>query len=112
MKNIHKRYDNEVIVQGIKLLKKYGIEYKALVMFGVPNQTKESIAYTLDFLNKYEVNIRPTAYTPFYEMNHNMNEEQISKYDKRTYYEGIPNLSYRDFLKLIYDTKDYKTILK
>lgn len=81
-------------------------------MFGVPNQTKESIAYTLDFLNKYEVNIRPTAYTPFYEMNHNMNEEQISKYDKRTYYEGIPNLSYRDFLKLIYDTKDYKTILK
>ena len=109
---IHKRYDNEVIIQGINLLKKYGIEYKALVMFGVPNQTKESIAYTLDFLNKYEVNIRPTAYTPFYEMNHNMNEEQISKYDKRTYYEGIPNLSYQDFLKLIYDTKDYKTILK
>ena len=112
LKNIHKRYDNEVIVQGIKLLKKYGIEYKALVMFGVPNQTKESIAYTLDFLNKYEVNIRPTAYTPFYEMNHNMNEEQISKYDKRTYYEGIPNLSYQNFLKLIYDTKDYKAILK
>lgn len=112
LESINKRYDNEVIIQGIELLKKYGIEYKALVMFGVPNQTKESIAYTLDFLNKYEVNIRPTAYTPFYEMNHNMNEEQISKYDKRTYYEGIPNLSYRDFLKLIYDTKDYKTILK
>ena len=112
LESIHKRYDNEVIVQGIKLLKKYGIEYKALVMFGVPNQTKESIAYTLDFLNKYEVNIRPTAYTPFYEMNHNMNEEQISKYDKRTYYEGIPNLSYQNFLKLIYDTKDYKAILK
>lgn len=112
LESIHKRYDNEVIIEGIKLLKKYNIEYKALVMFGVPNQTKESIAYTLDFLNKYEVNIRPTAYTPFYEMNHNMNEEQISKYDKRTYYEGIPNLSYPDFLKLIYDTKDYKTILK
>lgn len=112
LESINKRYDNEVIIQGIKLLKKYGIEYKALVMFGVPNQTKESIAYTLDFLNKYEVNIRPTAYTPFYEMNHNMNEEQISKYDKRTYYEGIPNLSYQNFLKLIYDTKDYKTILK
>ncbi|MCI8412041.1 MAG: radical SAM protein [Clostridia bacterium] len=111
LKSINKRYDNKVIVEGIKLLQKYGIEYKALVMFGVPNQTKESIKYTLDFLNKYNVNIRPTAYTPFYEMNHNMNEEQISKYDKRTYYEGIPNLSYRDFLKLIYDTKNYKEIL-
>lgn len=111
LKSINKRYDNKVIVEGIKLLQKYDIEYKALVMFGVPNQTKESIKYTLDFLNKYNVNIRPTAYTPFYEMNHNMNEEQISKYDKRTYYDGIPNLSYRDFLKLIYDTENYKKIL-
>lgn len=111
LKSINKRYDNKIIVEGIKLLQKYDIEYKALVMFGVPNQTKESIKYTLDFLNKYNVNIRPTAYTPFYEMNHNMNEEQISKYDKRTYYEGIPNLSYRDFLKLIYDTENYKKIL-
>ena len=74
LKSINKRYDNKVIVEGIKLLQKYDIEYKALVMFGVPNQTKESIKYTLDFLNKYNVNIRPTAYTPFYEMNHNMNE--------------------------------------
>lgn len=112
LKSINKRYDSEVIVKGIKLLQKYNIEYKALVMFGVPKQTKEGIKYTLDFLNKYNVNIRPTAYTPFYEMNHNMNEEQISKYDKRTYYEGIPDLSYRDFLKLIYDTKNYKKILK
>ena len=111
LKSINKRYDNKIIVEGIKLLQKYDIEYKALVMFGLPNQTKESIKYTLDFLNKYNANIRPTAYTPYYEMNHNMNEEQISKYDKRTYYEGIPNLSYRDFLKLIYDTENYKKIL-
>ena len=112
LKNINKRYDNNAIVKGIKLLKKYNIEYKALVMFGVPNQTKESIKFTLDFLNRYKVKVRPTAYTPFYEMNHNMNEEQISKYDKRTYYEGIPDLSYRDFLELIYDTENYKKILK
>ncbi len=112
LKSINKRYDSEVIVKGIKLLQKYNIEYKALVMFGVPNQTKEGIKYTLNFLNKYNVNIRPTAYTPFYEMNHNMNEEQISKYDKRTYYEGIPDLSYKDFLRLIYDTKNYKKILE
>ena len=80
-------------------------------MFGLPNQTKESVEYTLDFLNKYKVKIRPTAYTPFYEMNHNMNEEEISRYDKRTYYEGIPGISYSDFLRLIYDTKNYKQIL-
>ncbi len=112
LENINKRYQQQEITKGIELLKKYNIEYKALIMFGVPNQTKESIKYTLDFLNKYEVNIRPTAYTPFYEMNHNMNAEQISHYDKRTYYEGIKDLSYGQFLRLIYDTKNYKEILK
>lgn len=111
LNSIEKNYDSNDIIQGIDLLKKYNIEYKALVMFGVPNQTKEGIKYTLDFLNNQNVTIRPTAYTPFYEMNHNMNAEQISKYDKRTYYEGIKNLSYGDFLELIYNTKEYKKIL-
>ncbi len=109
--SINKRYDRKNIIKGIELLKKYNIEYKALIMFGLPEQTKESIKYTLDFLNEKKVTIRPTAYTPFYEMNHNMNAEQISQYDKRTYYEGIQDLSYGDFLKLIYDTKQYKEIL-
>lgn len=111
LNSIEKQYDRDGITEGIKLLKKYGIEYKALIMFGVPNQTKDGIKYTLDFLNSEKVTIRPTAYTPFYEMNHNMSAEQISKYDKRTYYEGIKNLSYGDFLKLIYNTQEYKEIL-
>lgn len=111
LNNINKRYKQDKIINGIKLLQKYGIEYKALIMFGVPKQTKESIKYTLDFLNKYKVTIRPTAYTPFYDMKRNMSIEEISHYDKRTYYKGIKNLNYGDFLKLIYDTDDYKSIL-
>lgn len=111
LESINKRYDNKSIKKGIKLLKKYGIEYKALIMFGVPNQTKESIRYTLDFLSENDVNIRPTAYTPFYEMTEQMTPEQISKYDKRTFYKGIEGLSYGKFLELIYDTKEYKKIL-
>lgn len=111
LENVNKKYDSKVILEGINLLQKYNIEYKALVMFGMPNQTKNNIKYTLDFLNTHNVKIRPTAYTPFYEMNCNMNAEQISKYDKRTYYEGINNLSYGDFLRLIYDTPNYKQIL-
>ena len=111
LESIDKKYDSKVVTKGIKLLQKYGIEYKALIMFGVPNQTKESIKYTLDFLSENNVNIRPTAYTPFYEMNENMDLDQIAKYDKRTFYKGIEGLSYGNFLELIYDTKEYKKIL-
>ncbi len=112
LKNIKKEYQHSRIDEGIKLLQKYGITYKALVMFGVPKQTKENIKYTLDFLNERNVTIRPTAYTPFYEMTPDMSLDEISHYDKRTYYEGINNLSYGNFLRLIYNTEDYKEILK
>lgn len=110
--NIKKQYDLNNMIQGINLLKKYNIEYKALIMFGVPNQTKTGIEYTLDFLYKNGLNVRPTAYTPFYKLSSDMSEAEIALYDKRTYYEGINDLSYGDFLRLIYDTKNYKKILK
>ena len=111
LNSIDKRYDRDAIADGINMLRKYGIEYKALVMFGVPNQTRENILYTIEFLKKMGLEIRPTAYTPFYEMNHYMTAEQISRYDKRTYYDGIDGLSYADLLRLIYDTESYQKVL-
>lgn len=109
--DLKRSYNTQNIIDGINLLKKYNIEYKALIMFGVPNQTKESILATLDFLSNYNVTIRPTAYTPFYEMGADMSAEEISKFDKRTYYNNMDGLSYSDFLKLIYDVDNYKKIL-
>ena len=74
-------------------------------------ETKRTSAVT-EFLKEKGLKIRPTAYTPFYEMNHNLTAEQISKYDKRTYYAGIENLSYADFLRLVYDTDNYQKVLR
>lgn len=110
--NLNRNYDTNYIVNGIKILNKYNIEYKALIMLGVPNQTIDSILNTLNFLSKYKVIIRPTAYTPFYEMNSNMSAKEISKFDKRTFYNNIDDLSYERFLKLIYNVDEYKNILE
>ncbi len=110
--NLNRNYDTNYIVNGIKILNKYNIEYKALIMLGVPNQTIDSILNTLNFLNKYNVTIRPTAYTPFYEMNSNMSAEEISKFDKRTFYNNIDDLSYERFLNLIYNVDEYKNVLE
>lgn len=111
LEKINKRYDFQNLNLAIGLLNKYNIELKALVMFGMKGQNKDNILKTLDYLSEKKLVIRPTAYTPFYKMNEMMSLEEISKFDKRTYYEGIEGLNYGQFLRLIYDVKNYKNIL-
>ena len=110
LNRIKSGYDATVVDAGISLLNKYGIEYKALIMLGIPGQTKENIKMTLDFLSERHVTIRPTAYTPFQELTSNMSVEEITAYDKRTYYNGVCGLTYADFIKLIYDTQHYTQV--
>ena len=110
--SLNRNYNTNVIIQGIKMLNKYNITYKALIMIGVPGQTKESILKTLNLLSNYNIIVRPTAYTPFYEMKATMDAEEISRFDKRTYYNSKVGISYANFLRLIYDVNEYKDILE
>ena len=109
---IDKKTDSDTIVQSIRRVKARGMQYKALVMLGIPSQTKENIRITLEALYRLGVQVRATAYTPFYEMNAQLTPEQIERYDKRTYYTGIDGLSYGNFIKLICDTQNYPIYLR
>lgn len=110
--NIHKQTNSETIIRSIKRVQEAGITYKALVMLGIPGQTKEHIYETLERLYALGVQVRPTAYTPFYQMNASMSPEELERYDKRTFYAGVTGLSYGNFLRLIYDTENYKEYLR
>lgn len=106
LKTINKKTEVNHIINSLKLVKKYNIEYKALIMLGIPGQTKENVENTIKILREYNATIRPTAYTPFYDLKENDEMYEICKYDKWTYFNGLGKLSYGEFLKLLYSIDD------
>lgn len=110
---ISKIYDQELLRQGVSLLKRYGIIPKGLIMLGAPAQTKESVLKTFEKLNEWGVeNIRPTAYSPYQELRSDMTIDEIENFDKRTLcFAGIADLSKSDLLRLVYEPELYREIL-
>ena len=110
LKDINKRTNRDLIIKSIKLVKKYHIEYKALIMLGIPNQTREELYETIDELTKLKVNIRPTAYTPLFNINEKTKLCDISKYDKWTYYDDNSLITKRELYILVNDISKYKIL--
>lgn len=107
---VHKNLELNKIINALDLLKKYQIQFKALLMFGIPNQTIEDIKLTLDILTKYpNVTLRPLVYTDFFNIKRGMSLTEIISYDKWTNYNcQIKGLESGDFYKLLYDVDNYK----
>lgn len=108
---INKNIQVKTIMKGIENVNKAGIRYKALIMLGIPSQTVADIYATLQTLYALDIEVRATAYTPFYDMKESMTPAEIESFDKRTYYAGIEGLHYGNFIKLICDTANYKKYL-
>jgi hypothetical protein len=48
-------YTNEEFVQAVKLLNKYNIDVVTHIMIGLPNETKEDLKNTINFINKHDI---------------------------------------------------------
>ena len=110
--DINKKTNCQLILKSIDLVKKYNIQYKALIMVGIPNQTREELFETIDILTRLGVTIRPTAYTPLFDINENTNINEISKYDKWTYYDEKSDISKKELYTLVNDISKYKILVK
>lgn len=56
--------------------------------------------------------IRPTIYTPYHELNDNVELQELSQYNRKTYRNtNIPDIEYKQLLDLVKNPYDYKTIL-
>lgn len=108
---IGKKYEVDKLEEIIKRVQKYGIKIKACVMLGMPGQTKESIINTFSFLDRLNVEIRPTIYTPYQKMTSNMDIDEIESYNRKTFYTKIGGIPDIELLKLVHFPKDYKEIL-
>ena len=108
LKNLSKTINYNMIVNSINLVKKYDIMYKALIMFGIPKQTKHELYNTVQDLQEMGVEVRPTAYTPLYSLKRGMNPYEVCRLDKYTYYDNIGNIEYGTFLNILFDCKNIK----
>ncbi|MDO5564978.1 MAG: radical SAM protein, partial [Eubacteriales bacterium] len=112
LSNINKNYNLKNLKKVIKLMQSNNMVIKACIMLGMPNQTKSSIIKTLDFLNDLKLKIRPTIYTPYQEMNENLSVEEIEMFNRKLFYVENKEITYRQYLQLLYNLNDYKNILK
>ena len=54
-KLIHRRYLSSEFTKAVELLNKYNIDVVAHIMVGLPNETKEDLKATIEFINKHNI---------------------------------------------------------
>ena len=54
-KLIHRGYSSEEFTKAVALLNKYNIDVVAHIMVGLPNETKEDLKSTVEFINKHNI---------------------------------------------------------
>ena len=108
---IGKKYNVDELEETIKRVQKYNIKIKACIMLGIPGQTRESIIKTISFLNRLHVEIRPTIYTPYQQMNNDMTIDEIENYNRKLFHTEIKGLTHLQLLKLVYEPQKFKEIL-
>ena len=54
-KLIHRRYLSSEFTKAVELLNKYNIDVVAHIMVGLPNETKEDLKSTVEFINKHNI---------------------------------------------------------
>ena len=54
-KLINRGYNSEVFTNAVNLLRKYNIDVITHIMIGLPNETKEDLKKTIDFVNSHDI---------------------------------------------------------
>ncbi|TGY97176.1 hypothetical protein E5329_05720 [Petralouisia muris] len=81
----------------VEICKHLSVELNCFVMLGIPGISVEESMKTIEKLNNYNVRIRPTVYTPYYEMNSDMQLNELSKFNRQLLGKSF---SYDEKLKL------------
>lgn len=85
----------------------FGIELNCFIIVGLPGTDLEGTNYTIEkILSLPNTRVRPTVYTPFHELNENMDTKVVNKYNRQLFHNqdisGNDKLSY---YKLLYNNK-------
>lgn len=107
-----KDFEESEISQAISRIQQSGIQVKGCVMLGMPNQKKESIVSTLDFLRSRNVIARPTIYTPYHHLPEDATVADLGAYNRKTYKNNnVEGVTSEQLMKLVKDPYNFEEIL-
>ena len=107
-----KDFSKNQIFKAISNINNSGIQVKACIMLGMPNQTKESIINTLRFLKENNVIIRPTIYTPYHNLSDNIDVNELTKYNRKTLRNNsVEGVTADQLLQLVKTPYEFEDIL-
>lgn len=107
-----KDFKIDEVSRAISKIQNSGIQVKGCVMLGMPNQSKESIINTLQFLRDRKVIPRPTIYTPYQNLPDNTEIEDLANYNRKTYENNNVNgVTSKQLLQLVKNPYDFERIL-
>lgn len=108
-----KEFSITEISNAISNIKQAGIAVNCCIMLGMPNQTKEDIIKTLQFLRNQEVSIRPTIYTPYQCISGDVTVKELGKYNRKTYKnDNVEGVTSEQLVELTKNPYKYEGILK
>jgi len=105
---INKTINFEHMINIFKKLKDNGIVPRALLMIGLPNQTKEEILKTFHLLKEMQLDIRFKEYAPYNEiLKDGVSDDVIRSFDRTEYYNNnkIDGLDCEMYMQLIFEDK-------
>ena len=108
-----KDFKSDEISRAISGIQNSGIQVKGCIMLGMPNQNKESIINTLQFLRDRGVIARPTIYTPYQNLPDDIEIEELGKYNRKTYENNnVDGVTSEQLLQLVKNPYDFERILQ
>ncbi len=80
-----KRKSQELVSRLSFLMDENNIEFNAFVMLGLPGEEIKDVEYTFNELKKLNVRVRPTLFTPYHQMNENMDIHEVRSYNRQIF---------------------------
>lgn len=101
------KVDEPMLERLARHLEKHGVRGKAYMQVGLPGQTRGDVLYTHRFLRDLGLQVRPTGSTPFHTLRTRTVAEldalDLSRWDRKSYYDPRCGLSPGEFYRLITD---------
>lgn len=99
------KFHEHQLVRVAENLRRHGVEGKAYTQVGLAGQCRDDVIYTHRALRDLGFTVRPTGATPFHLLRgktvQELDQLDLTKWDRKSYYNPACGLSRREFLHLI-----------